>query len=54
MIVLSDRRWLYTSEGFGDVVEWIDDEDTGGSIRDSLGRRGNLDDRRDKLGQVGI
>lgn len=35
------------------MVEWIDDEDndTGGSIRDSLGRRGDINDRRDKLGQ---
>lgn len=45
-------RWLYTGEGFGDVVEWIDDDtETGGSIRDSLGRRGDIHDRRDKLGQ---
>lgn len=34
-------------------MEWIDDEEneTGGSIRDSLGRRGDIHDRRDKLGQ---
>lgn len=47
-------EWLYTGEGFGDVVEWIsaeDDSGLGGSIRDSLGRRGNIDERRDKLGQ---
>ncbi|ORX34351.1 hypothetical protein BD324DRAFT_583444 [Kockovaella imperatae] len=47
-------EWLYTGEGFGDVVEWIsaeDDSGIGGSIRDSLGRRGNLTERRDKLGQ---
>lgn len=50
-------EWLYTGEGFGDVVEWISDEDGegpgdgAGSIRDSLGRRGNQADRRDKLGQ---
>lgn len=52
-VALTRRRWLYTGEGFGDVVEWIDDEDndTGGSIRDSLGRRGDIHDRRDKLGQ---
>lgn len=48
-------EWLYTGEGFGDVVEWISGEregsSTGTSVRDSLGRRGNLADRRDKLGQ---
>ena len=34
------------------MVEWIEeDNDTGGSIRDSLGRRGDIHDRRDKLGQ---
>jgi hypothetical protein len=34
------------------VVEWIEeDNDTGGSIRDSLGRRGDIHDRRDRLGQ---
>ena len=47
-------EWLYTGEGFGDVVEWISAEDDGGlggSIRDSLGRRGNIHERRDKLGQ---
>lgn len=47
-------EWLYTGEGFGDVVEWIsaeDDSGLGGSIRDSLGRRGDIHERRDKLGQ---
>ena len=47
-------EWLYTGEGFGDVVEWIsaeDDSGLGGSIRDSLGRRGGIHERRDKLGQ---
>lgn len=47
-------EWLYTGEGFGDVVEWIsaeDDSGLGGSIRDSLGRRGDIHNRRDKLGQ---
>lgn len=45
-------EWLYTGEGFGDVVEWISDAEGGaGSVRDSLGRRGSLGDRRDKLGQ---
>jgi hypothetical protein len=50
-------EWLYTGEGFGDVVEWISADDSGsgpgsgGSIRDSLGRRGKKADRRDKLGQ---
>lgn len=48
-------EWLYTGEGFGDVVEWISGEregsSAGTSLRDSLGRRGNLADRRDKLGQ---
>lgn len=36
------------------MVEWIsaeDDSGMGGSIRDSLGRRGNIHERRDKLGQ---
>lgn len=34
------------------MVEWIDeDNETGGTIRDSLGRRGDIHDRRDKLGQ---
>lgn len=34
------------------MVEWIDeDNEAGGSIRDSLGRRGDIHDRRDKLGQ---
>lgn len=36
------------------MVEWISAEDDGGlggSIRDSLGRRGNIHERRDKLGQ---
>jgi hypothetical protein len=56
----NSSRWLYTGEGFGDVVEWISAEDelnltttspAGGSIRDSLGRRGNIHERRDKLGQ---
>ncbi|ORY22450.1 hypothetical protein BCR39DRAFT_551657 [Naematelia encephala] len=47
-------EWLYTGEGFGDVVEWIsaeDDSGLGASIRDSLGRRGNQAERQDKLGQ---
>lgn len=47
-------EWLYTGEGFGDVVEWISAEDDlglGESIRDSLGRRGDIHERRDKLGQ---
>lgn len=47
-------EWLYTGEGFGDVVEWISEEDSaaaGTSVRDSLGRRGDRHERRDKLGQ---
>ena len=59
------NRWLYTSEGMGDVVEWISDQDDvglgflgpsevfSGNLRDSRGRKGGLDDRREKLGQVG-
>jgi hypothetical protein len=67
-LFLAQLEWLYTGEGFGDVVEWINKEEgdttsssgaasptalpsNGGSLRDSLGRRGNLVDRRDKLGQ---
>ena len=52
---LAQLEWLYTGEGFGDVVEWISQEDDlgagAGSIRDSLGRRGDVHERRDKLGQ---
>ncbi|CAK9782341.1 unnamed protein product [Cutaneotrichosporon oleaginosum] len=47
-------EWLYTGEGFGDVVEWISGERDGNSstsLRDSLGRRGDASERRDKLGQ---
>ncbi|BEI95000.1 uncharacterized protein CcaverHIS019_0705810 [Cutaneotrichosporon cavernicola] len=47
-------EWLYTGEGFGDVVEWISGEREGTSntsLRDSLGRRGDVSERRDKLGQ---
>lgn len=48
-------EWLYTGEGFGDVVEWISGDGAAGpggagNLRDSLGRRGNLAERRDKLG----
>lgn len=58
-LLRSQLEWLYTGEGFGDVVEWISEDEgapnghkaNGGSVRDSLGRRGNLADRRDKLGQ---
>ncbi|RXK42234.1 hypothetical protein M231_00592 [Tremella mesenterica] len=65
-------EWIYTGEGFGNVVEWISAEDEtsipvpstsspnpglglglglGGSLRDSLGRRGGLAERREKMGQ---
>jgi hypothetical protein len=44
-------EWLYTGEGFADVVEWISEDDNVRSIRDSLGRHGSQDERRDKLGQ---
>lgn len=50
----AEHRWLYTGEGFGDVVEWISAETDlgeGESVRDSLGRRGDIYERRDKLGQ---
>lgn len=44
-------EWLYIGEGFADVVEWISEDDNVRSIRDSLGRHGSLNERRDKLGQ---
>ncbi|WVQ68951.1 uncharacterized protein L199_007160 [Kwoniella botswanensis] len=54
---LTQLEWLYTGEGLGDVVHWIDTEsesdNTSSSrpLRPSSTSQGDLKERRDKLGQ---
>ncbi|OCF59112.1 hypothetical protein L486_03613 [Kwoniella mangroviensis CBS 10435] len=55
-LFLTQLEWLYTGEGLGDVVHWIDTEPESNNssskpLRPSSSSNGDLKERREKLGQ---